>query len=132
MPGPYKKPNSELQSINVFSNHPPQILTQLANSINNRLSRNSKHQHEDDFNKSGNKTNLLFNNLSPPTTNKKLNIKGQKIWFNPQYNQNVLINITEVFLKLIDNYFPPFYRLHKIFSHFTITLAKAAWIIFSN
>ena len=132
MPGPYKKPNSELQSINVFSNHPPQILTQLANSINNRLSRNSKHQHEDDFNKSGNKTNLLFNNLSPPTTNKKLNIKGQKIQFNPQYNQNVLINITEVFLKLIDKYFPPFYRLHKIFSRFTIKLAKAAWIIFSN
>ena len=132
MPGPYKKPNSELQSINVFSNHPPQILTQLANSINNRLSRNSKHQHEDDFNKSGNKTNLLFNNLSPPTTNKKLNIKGQKIQFNPQYNQNVLINITEVFLKLIDKYFPPFYRLHKIFSRFTIKLAKATWIIFSN
>ena len=38
---PYRKPNDELKYINVSSNHPPQIIKQLANTINDRLSTNS-------------------------------------------------------------------------------------------
>ena len=48
----------------------------LANTINGRLSRNSKHQHADVFNKSGHKTNLIFKNSSPPNISKKFNTKG--------------------------------------------------------
>ena len=41
---PYKKPNDELKYINVLSNHPPQILKQLAVTISDRLSRNSSNE----------------------------------------------------------------------------------------
>ena len=63
--GPYKKPNDELKCITVLSNHPPQIIIELANIINDRLSRNlssekvfnlSKSYYEDALNKSGHKT----------------------------------------------------------------------------
>ena len=37
---PYKKPDDELQYINVLPNHPPQILKQLTTTISERLSRN--------------------------------------------------------------------------------------------
>ena len=38
---PYKKPNNNLSYINVFSNHPPNTIKRLPNSISNLLSRNS-------------------------------------------------------------------------------------------
>ena len=34
---PYKKPNNNLSYINVFSNHPPNIIKRLPNSINDLL-----------------------------------------------------------------------------------------------
>ena len=62
---PYRKPNDELKYINVSSNHPPQIIKQLVNTIDGRLSTNSssekvfnesKSYYEDTLNKSGYKT----------------------------------------------------------------------------
>ena len=38
---PHKKPNDELNYINIFSNHPPQILKQPTTTISDRLLRNS-------------------------------------------------------------------------------------------
>ena len=37
---PYKKPNDKLLYIHTSSSHPPQILKQLPNAINERLSYN--------------------------------------------------------------------------------------------
>ena len=62
---PYRKPNDELKCINVSSNHPPQIIKQLVNTINVRLStesssekvfNESKSYYEDALNKSAYKT----------------------------------------------------------------------------
>ena len=38
--GPYKKPNDKLLYIHSSSNHPPQIVRQLPNSISERLFKN--------------------------------------------------------------------------------------------
>ena len=37
----YNKPNNEIKYITVSSNHPPQSITEIANTINEKLSRNS-------------------------------------------------------------------------------------------
>ena len=41
---PYKKPNDNLLYINTSSDHPPQIIKQLTNSINKRLCENSANE----------------------------------------------------------------------------------------
>ena len=41
---PYKKANEKLLYIHSLSNHPPQIIKQLPNSISERLSKNSSNQ----------------------------------------------------------------------------------------
>ena len=41
---PYKKANDKLLYIHSSSNHPPQIIKQLRNSISERLSKNSSNQ----------------------------------------------------------------------------------------
>ena len=48
--GPCKNPNDEFKHITVLSNHPPHIIMQLLNIINDRLSRNSSSEKE--FNES--------------------------------------------------------------------------------
>ena len=135
---PYKKPNDELNYINVLFNHPPQILKQLTTTISNRLSRNlsselifneSKHQYEDAFSKSGFKTELTYKDSIPPTTKKMISRKRKMIWFNPSYNQNVSTNIAKMFLKLVDKHFPRTHRLHKIFNHNTM---KVSYSCMSN
>ena len=81
---PYRKPNDELKYINVSSNHPPQIIKQLVNTINDRLSTNSssekvfnepKSYYENALNKSGYKTQLEYK--APPTSIKR-NSKNRK------------------------------------------------------
>ena len=41
---PYKKPNDNLLYINASSDHPPQMIKQLTNSINKRLCENSANE----------------------------------------------------------------------------------------
>ena len=66
---PYKKPNEELQYINVLTNHQPQILKQQTTTISDRFSRHSsselifnesKHKHEDGLRKSGFKSKFIY------------------------------------------------------------------------
>ena len=129
---PYRKPNDELKYINVSSNHPPQIIKQLVNTINGRLSANSssekvfnesKSYYEDALNKSGYKTQLEYK--APPTSIKR-NSKNRKrkiVWFNPPYNQSVSTNVAQTFLKLVDKHFPRSNRLYKIFNRNTIKVS---------
>ena len=92
---PYKKPNDKLLYIHSSSNHPPQIIKQLPNSIFKRLSKNlfnqetfntEKVEYEDALKKSGYNVNLQYTNnkLGKPKTWKR-NI----IWFNPPLNKSV-------------------------------------------
>ena len=67
----YKKPNVKLYYIHSSSNHPPQIIKQLPNSISERLSKNSSNQeifstakveYEDALKKSGYNVDLKYTN----------------------------------------------------------------------
>ena len=126
---PYRKPKNELKHINVSSNHPPQIIKQLVNTINDRLSTDSssekvfnesKNYYEDALNKSGYKTQWEY---KIPSTSINRNSKSRKrkiVWFNPPYNQSVSTHVAQTFLKLIDKHFTRSNRLHKIFNRNTI------------
>ena len=87
---PYKRPNDEIKYINVLSNHPPQIIKQLVNTINNTLSRNlpgeklfneSKNYYEDALNKNGYKTQLKYKILPTSRKSTNKNRKRKIIWF---------------------------------------------------
>ena len=129
---PYKKPNDDLKCINVFSNHPLQMLKQLTTTFRDRLSRNSsselifnesKHQYEDALRKSGFKSKLPYRDSAAPTNKRMISRKRKIVWFNPLYNQNVSTNIAKIFLKLVDKLFPRTHRLHKIFNRNTIKVS---------
>ena len=66
---PYKKPNDNLIYVHTSSNHPPQVLKQLPDSICDRLSRNStneeifnsvKNEYEEALKKCGYDTKLKY------------------------------------------------------------------------
>ena len=118
---PYKKPNDKLKYINVSSNHPPQIIKQLPDIINDRLSANSsnkeifdksKADYEKGLRESGYNPNLNFQ--TRPKAKRKRNRKI--IWFNPPFNKSVSTNIAKKFLLLLDKHFPRNNPLHKIFN----------------
>ena len=134
----YKRPNDNLKYINVFSNHPLQMLKQLTTTFRDRLSRNSsselifnesKHQYEDALRKSGFKSKLPYRDSAAPTNKRMISRKRKIVWFNPLYNQNVSTNIAKIFLKLVDKLFPRTHRLHKIFNRNTI---KVSYSCMSN
>ena len=66
---PYKKPNNNLLYINTSSDHPPPVIKQLTNSINNRLCENSANEqvfntvkpvYENALHKNGYKSSLKY------------------------------------------------------------------------
>ena len=78
----YKKPNEKLLYIHSSSNHPPQVIKQLPNSISERLLKNSPNQeilntakveYEDSLNKSGYNIDLKYtkNKSEKPKTRKQ-------------------------------------------------------------
>ena len=50
-------------------------------------------------------------------------------WLNPPFSQSVKTNFGKMFLKLIKNYFPNHYRLHKIFN---LNIIKLIYSCMSN
>ena len=125
---PYKKPNDKLQYINTLSNHPPQIIKQLPQIINDRLSANSsnqeifdnsKEEYEKSLKESGYTTKLNYHKK----TNNKRNRKRNIIWFNPPFNKSVSTNIAKKFLQLIDKHFTRTSTLHKIFNRNTVKVS---------
>ena len=125
---PYKKPNDKLQYINVLSNHPPQIIKQLPQIINDRLSANSsnkeifdstKDEYENSLKESGHTAKLTFNKNTSNKRKRKRNI----IWFNPPFNKGVSTNIAKRFLLLIDKHFPQRSTLHKVFNRNTVKVS---------
>ena len=128
---PYKKPNNNLSYIHTSSNHPPQIIKQLPNSINDRLTANSsnneiftaaKYDYEEALKKSGYKSvNLKY---QPDQNEKpKRNRKRKIIYFNPPFSKNVSTNVAKIFLKLVDKHFPSNNKLHKIFNRNTVKVS---------
>ena len=123
---PFKKPNDKLLYVHTSSNHPPQIIKQIPNSVCERLSKNSssqeifdttKTEYEEALLKSGYSPKLSYtNNRSHNNKNTNKTRKRNIIWFNPPFSMNVKNNIGKIFLHLIDKHFPRSNKLHKIFN----------------
>ena len=118
---PYKKTNDKLQYIHKLSNHPPQVLKQLPQSINDRLSNNSsneevfnriKGEYESALKESEYAPELKFNKKTKNKRTRKRNV----IWFNPPFSKHVMTNIAQTFLRLLDKHFPRTNKLYKIFN----------------
>ena len=113
------------------SNHPPNIIRNIPEGINKRLSEIPSD--EDAFNeaaplcqealcKSGYAYKLKFNPAPerPPNQHRRLrNI----IWFNLPFNKNVHTYIGRAFINLIDKCFPTGHKLRKVFNRNTVKLS---------
>ena len=131
---PYNKPNNTPQYIHKDSNHPPSVLKNIPDGVNKRLSNNSSNEEmfnsaspifQEALNRSGYKYKLKFNPQSQQPKNKNKNRKRKRnvTWFNPPYNTEVQTNLGKEFLKLIDEYFPPYHKLSKIINRKTIKVS---------
>ena len=121
---PYRKPNNQPLYINTKSNHPPNIIKQLPDSINRRISDISCN--EDEFNKaktiydtalkSSGYTETLTHNKHRQTTRPRRNRQRNIIWYNPPFSNNVQTNIGRTFLKLVSKHFPRHHKYHSLFN----------------
>ena len=116
-------------SIITSSNH-PQIIKQLPNTINGRLSHNSsdeavfnsrKVEYEDALKKSSYKVNLKFTTKATvtPTKIRQRNI----IWLYQPFNRSVKTNVEKIFFRLLHKHFPRTNRSYKIFDHNTVKVS---------
>ena len=128
---PYSKPASTPLYVHSKSNHPPNIIRNIPESINRRLSEISYDEHvfkeaappyQEALRKSGYSYNLKFQ-PAPQRPPDRKSRRRKIIWFNPPYNRNVTTNIGRAFINLIERCFPAGHRLRKIFNRNTIKLS---------
>ena len=131
---PYKKSNSKPICINKQSNHPPNVLKQLPESIAKRISDTSSSKdifdkstliYQNALYESGFKKELKY--TSSDTSFQEENdqrIRRRKIiWFNSPYSRSAKTNISKNFLHLLVNYFPANNKMHKIFNKNTVKVS---------
>ena len=121
---PYRKPNNQPLYINTKSNHPPNIIKQLPDSISRRISDNSFI--DDEFNKakteydtalkSTENTKTLTYNKHRQTTRPRRTRQRNIIWCNLPFSNNVQTNIGKTFLRLISKHFPKHHKYHSLFN----------------
>ena len=121
---PYHKPNDEICYFYKESNQLPSITKQLPISIETRLSKLSSNEklfnksvsiYQEALHKSGYNHKLTFQKTSTNNTQHRQR-KRNIIWFNPPFSKSVVTKIGKTFLRLIDRYFPPHHKLHKLFN----------------
>ena len=119
----YKKPNDNLLYINTSYDHSPQIVKEIANSINKRLCENSANEqvfntvkpvYENALHKSGYKSSLKYSEeiLHCNIMKRTRNI----IWLNPPFSHNVKTKVGKSFFRLLDKHFTKSHSLYKIFN----------------
>ena len=129
---PYIKENNNPSYVHKDSNHPPNIIKNIPESINKRLTgisssenifNHSKTPYQNALNNSGYDYRLKHNPLPPHQNRNKNNRKRNITWYNPPYSKNVKTNIGHHFLKLIDKHFPQNNPLHTILNRNTIKIS---------
>ena len=128
---PYKKHNNELLYVNKQSNHPSTVLSQIPNSVNERLNNISsnetvfneaKGEYERALKKSGYDVHLSFKNQN--TNRPKRKNRSRKIlWYNPPYSKSVKTDFGRKFLLLLIKHFPKEHKLHKIINKNNVKLS---------
>ncbi|XP_067951745.1 uncharacterized protein [Watersipora subatra] len=126
---PYTKPNNNIQYVHAQSNHPPNIIKNLPENVNKRLSRLSANKHifeqsKTPYQQALNDSNYKYRlKYKPETTTKKRNRQRKVIWYNPPYNSNVQTNIGKIFLKIVNKCFDKKNPLGKIFNKNTVKIS---------
>ena len=124
---PSLKQNNTLLYDNKASNHPPGILKNIPESVNQRLSSISANEntfreaippYQDALNKAGYNFSLQYN---PPTQGPRNRRRKRKIiWYNPPYCKSLKTNLGKDFLTILRTCFPEDNPLHKIFNKNTL------------
>ena len=113
---PYNKPGNVPQYINLKSNHRPNIIKNLPESISRRINKlssdksvfdNSKDLYNNALSRNGFKDKIKVNPDFNKSMSRNKNRKRKIIWFNPPYSSNVSTNIGKSFLTILD--FPKSY-----------------------
>ena len=128
---PYMKPNNVPVYVHKQSNHPPQILKNIPESVNKRLSAISSNK--DIFEKAAKPYQEALNisgynytlNFDPPIeASQSKRKRSRKItYFNPPFSQNVKTNIGAKFFKILAKCFPEGHVLRKIVNKNNVKLA---------
>ena len=130
---PYRKPNDHPLYINVQSNHPKSVISQVPRSVEKRLNHISstkdifmkaKTDYEKALKSSGFKDKIIYNqNENQGKQSKRKRKRRDVIFFNPPYNRDVKTDIGRQFLRLIDKNFPVNSPLHPILNRYNIKLS---------
>ena len=127
---PYLKPNNTILYVNVGSNHPPNILKNIPDSVNKRLNNISKNQeifeesigpYQEALDKAGYSYKLHFNRTCHRGNHRRRT--RNIIWFNPPFCKSVQTNIGQEFFKIIEKCFPPTNKLSKLFNRNTVKIS---------
>ena len=127
---PYTKPNETKQYVHKQSNHPPNILKNIPDSVNKRLSKLSSTEaifneaaepYQKALEESGYEYKLKY---KPQTqTQNKRKRKRNITWFNPPFSSSVSTKIGAKFLSLIDKHFPKGNPLNKTINRNTVKVS---------
>ena len=113
---PYTKPNHTPTYVHVQSNHPPAIIQNIPQSVNDRLSRLSSSKelfdsvapiYQEALDKSGYNHKLTYTDMSSVMTRQPRRNKRRSrrvTYFNPPFSLNVATNVGKEFLNLIRNF----------------------------
>ena len=134
---PFIKPNTQLRYVSKESNHPPLILKNIPEGVNQRLDRISscrqafeeessvyqKALSEAGYSPQLNYKEQVMEELSGPVMKSKRRRCRQVIWFNPPFSANIKTNIGKRFFGIIRKHFPEESELSKNFNKKTVKLS---------
>ena len=127
--------------INVKSNHTPNIMKNLPESISFHINKsssnksvfdNSKDLYNNALSSSGFKDKIKFNPDFQKNISRSKNRKRKIIWFNPPYSSNISMNINKSLLTILDKHFPKSHKLYKIFNRNNVKISYSSMPNFAS
>ena len=130
---PYIKPGNHPMYVHRLSNHPPNILRNIPDSINKRLCNISSNQevfnthckiYQKALQESGYNYQLHYTqNPNKLSKNEQHRRKRKITWYNPPFSKNLKTNLGYKFLRLIRKSFHKDHKLHRIFNTNTVKIS---------
>ena len=138
---PYNKPGNISLYINLQSNHPPNVIKNLPESIFRRINKlsfdksvfdNSKDLYKNALYNSGFKDKIKFDPDFNKNISRSKSRKRKIMWFNPPYSSNVSTSIGNSFLTILDRHFPKSHKLCKIFNRKNVKISYSSMPKFAS
>ena len=130
---PFMKENNKIFYVHELSNHPPSIIKNLPQNVNNRLSKISANEevfatkiapYQAALDASGYTHKLTFDPNARNRPSRENRNRNRKVtWFNPPWSHNVKTNVGKKFLDIIKETFPNTHPLHKYCNRNTIKIS---------